>query len=330
MVNIGIIGFGYWGPNLVRNFSQVDNCFVKTVADLDESRLAIAKKRHPYIKTSKSVSDIFDDPQIDGVVIATPVFLHYDFAKKSLLKGKHVLVEKPMTDSKAKAVELIEIAKKGNRVLMVDHTFLYTGAVKKIKEVISAGLIGELQYFDATRVNLGLFQKDINVIWDLAVHDISILTFLFEEEPYSVIATGLSHTDSANENVAYLTVYFKSKKIAHINCSWVSPVKIRQILIGGTKKMIVYDDIEPTEKVKIYDYGYDVSKETLSVDYRIGDIYTPKIEPTEALFYIANDFIKAISQKSEPISGWKSGLKVVSILEAADHSLKNNGKEVIL
>jgi len=333
MIKIGVIGFGYWGPNLVRNFSALDNCLVKTVADLNDNRLAVAKKTFPHIEITKEANDLFNDPEIDGIVIASPVFSHYVLSKKALLRSKHVLVEKPMTNSSAKALELIKIAQKNKKTLMVDHTYLYTSAVKKIKEMITKKQIGDVSYFDSTRINLGLFQPDINVIWDLAPHDISILEYLLNEEPKSVVATGVSHTNNSIEDIAYLTIYYQDNKIAHISCSWTSPVKVRRILIGGTKKMIVYDDNEPTEKIKIYDTGYKFKteeKEKLRVDYRTGNINIPKLEQTEALYGVASDFIKAIEKKIEPISNWKIGLSVVKVLEAAEKSIRKHGKEVIL
>ena len=239
-----------------------------------------------------------------------------------------------MTDSKDKALQLIDIAIKKNKILMVDHTFLYTGAVRKIKELITSGEIGKINYFDSMRINLGLFQKDINVLWDLAPHDISILNYLIAETPKSIVATGISHTENGIENTAYLIMHFNSSLIVHINVSWVSPVKIRQILIGGTKKMIVYNDLESTEKVRVYDTGYNIisreDENKILVDYRIGDIYIPKVDTTEALIGVTSDFINSIIKGNEPTSNWKIGLEVVSILESAEKSIKNNGKEIFL
>lgn len=334
MLRIAIIGFGYWGPNLVRNFSAINDCYVKTIVDLSEKRLSTAKKMYPQIEITQSFDDVLNDSEIDGVVIALPISLHYEFAKKAILKDKHVLLEKPMADTKEHALELIELASSRNRVLMVDHTFLYTGAIRKIKEIITNGEIGEVQYFDSVRINLGLFQHDNNVIWDLAPHDISILHYLIDSRPYSVVATGISHTLNNIENIAYLTLYFLSGKIAHFTVSWTSPVKIRKILIGGTKKMIVYDDLEPTEKVRIYDTGYKISSKEeqnkLLVDYRAGDVFIPKVDLTEALKGVATDFVNSIVKGVQPIANAQSGLEVVSILEAAEKSIKNRGKEVIL
>lgn len=333
-MKIAIIGYGYWGPNLVRNFSSVDACTVAMVADLRTERFKSLNKTYPAIKTTASVNDVIDNTEIDAIAIATPVFLHFKLAKEALLKGKHVLIEKPMTATSNEAKELIEIAQKNKKVLMVDHTFLYTGAVQKMKELIDSKTIGKIKYFDSTRINLGLFQPDVNVIWDLAPHDISILSHLVKDKPYSVNATGISHTNNQIENIAYLTVNYQSDIIAHFNCSWTSPVKIRQILIGGDKKMILFDDVEPSEKVKIYDTGYTMStdedKRRILVDYRAGDIYVPQLSRKEALLGMATDFVNAITKGTEPISNWQSGLEVVKVLEASQKSIKQNGSAVIL
>lgn len=334
MIKIGVLGFGYWGPNLVRNFSATPGCQVTRVADTNSERLKKCKLLYPAVDTSTDADAVLEDNDIDAVVIALPVSHHYESAKKALLNGKHVMLEKPMTRLKEHALELIELAAEKKRVLMVDHTFLYTGAVQKIKEIVSAGELGDMRYFDSIRINLGLFQSDINVIWDLAPHDISILLHLADEFPQSVIATGISHTGNDLENLAYLTLNFQSNMVAHFTSSWTSPVKIRQILIGGTRKMIVFNDVEPTEKVKVYDTGFEVrseeEKNKILVDYRVGDIYIPKIDNREALKGVAGDFVNAVTQGKEPLSNWKSGLDVVTILEAAERSIKNRGREVLL
>ncbi len=333
-MNVAIIGFGYWGPNLVRNFNSVANCKVKYVCDFREERLNIVGKQYPNIITTKDVDQVFNDTEIDAVVIATPVFTHFDLAKKALLNGKNVLIEKPMTSTSVEANELFELSQKVGKLLMVDHTFLYTGAVQKMKQLISDGTIGKVKYFDSTRINLGLFQPDINVLWDLAPHDISILNYLIDDVPYSVNATGVSHTNNGIENIAYLTVNYKSGFIAHFNCSWTSPVKLRTMLIGGDKKMLLFNDLEPTEKIRVYDTGYDhktdEEKRKILVDYRAGDVYLPKVDPKEALFGMASDFINSIIEKKTPISDFKSGLDVIRILEASQQSIKQNGKEIIL
>ncbi|HYD22789.1 MAG TPA: Gfo/Idh/MocA family oxidoreductase [Flavipsychrobacter sp.] len=333
-VNLGLIGYGYWGPNLVRNFYAVNGCNVKMVVDARQERLNLVSKNYPTIQCSTNADDILNNPEIDAVVIATPVFAHYTLAKRALENGKNVLVEKPMTASVQEAEELIELAEKKGLLLMVDHTFLYTGAVRKIKELVDNGTIGRVQYIDSTRINLGLFQPDINVLWDLAPHDISILNYLVDQRPVSVNATGVTHTGNEIENIAYLTLNYADGFIAHFNCSWTSPVKIRMMMIGGDKKMVVYNDIEPTEKVKIYDTGYehktDEDKKRILVDYRAGDVFVPKLNTTEALADMAKDFITCIVEKKTPVSNNRIGLDVVKILEASNESIKNKGKEVAI
>jgi predicted dehydrogenase len=334
MINCAIIGYGYWGPNLVRNFSVTANSSVQVVADLRPERLAVVSKSYPNIRVTSDIDSIWTDSSIDAVIIATPVFTHFELAKKALNAGKHVLLEKPMTDTVAHAEELIELATSKGKVLMVDHTFLYTSSVQKMKQLIDSGDIGKVKYFDSTRINLGLIQQDVNVLWDLAPHDISILDYLMPEKPYSVQATGVSHIHNGMENIAYLTVNYSSDFIAHFNCSWSSPVKIRMMLLGGDKKMVVFNDMEPTEKIKIYDTAHNVStdeeKQRVLVDYRVGDVYIPKLEMKEALGGMAKDFIDAIEKGTTPLASWKSGLNTIRILEAAQISIKEKGREVIL
>ena len=331
-ITIGVIGYGYWGPNIVRNFFYSDNCKVKAVADQRDERLTLLAKNFPSINGINNAEDIINDDTINAVVIATPVFSHYELAKKALVEGKHVLIEKPLASTVAESEELINLAEQKGLTLMVDHTFLYTGAVQKMKELIDTGAIGTPLYFESSRINLGLFQSDINVLWDLAAHDISILIHLIKEIPESVNATGISHTHNGVENIAYMTVNYNSDFIAHINCSWSSPVKVRQMLIGGDKKMILYNDLEPSEKLRVYDTGYyhttDEDKKKILVDYRIGDIYIPKLSSEEALTGVANDFIQSIIQKKEPLSNARFGLEVVKILEASQQSIKNKGREI--
>lgn len=332
MIQVGIIGYGYWGPNLVRNFFGQKNCIVKVVADSRPNRLDLLSQSYPSIKTVKDANDIFNDPEIDAVVIATPVFTHFELANKALLQGKHVLLEKPMASSVKECESLIELALQKNLLLMVDHTFLYTGAVEKIKEIIDTDTLGKVKYLDSTRINLGLFQPDINVLWDLAPHDLSILRFLHNEKPYSINATGISHTNNGIENIAFMTINYPSGFIAHLNCSWSSPLKVRMMLIGGDKKMIIYNDVEPTEKIKIYDTAYEVKtdedKNKILVDYRVGDIYVPKVNNKEALALVANDFITGILEAKTPRSSCNIGLDIVKMLEASEQSIKNNGIEV--
>lgn len=334
-LGVAIIGYGYWGPNLVRNFDSLPDCAVRMVADASAERLKLVHSRHSHMATTTDVADIFSDKNIDAVVIATPVFTHYGLAKIALENGKHVLLEKPMTQSAAEARELMDLAQEKGLLLMVDHTFLYTGAVRKIKQMADDGELGKLQYFDSTRINLGLFQSDINVLWDLAPHDISILLHLIKEKPVSVAATGISHTFNKLENIAYLTVKYASDFIAHFSCSWSSPVKIRTILVGGDKRMVLFNDVEPTEKVKVYDTGFEVKshedKNKLLVDYRVGDIYVPKLDAREALSGMAQDFIASIRDRSRtPVSHEGIGYDVVRILEAAQQSMNNKGAEVAL
>ncbi|HVK96382.1 MAG TPA: Gfo/Idh/MocA family oxidoreductase [Flavisolibacter sp.] len=334
MINIGIIGYGYWGPNLVRNFFNTPGCIIKKVADSRAVRLQHLSKSFPSITGVTTADEIIDDPFIDAVVIATPVFTHFTLAKKALMQGKHVLLEKPMTASVEEANILIDLSIQKGLTLMVDHTFLYTGAVEKIKELIDENKLGNVKYLDSTRINLGLFQPDINVLWDLAPHDLSILAYVINEKPYSINATGVTHTKNNIENIAYLTVNYESGFIAHFNCSWTSPVKVRMMLIGGDEKMILYNDVEPTEKIKVYDTGYnhttDEEKKQVLVDYRTGDIYVPKLNTNEALTGVASDFIKSISEATIPRSSYQLGLDVVKILEASDKSIKNKGCEILI
>jgi predicted dehydrogenase len=331
-INIGVIGYGYWLPNIVRNFFGAANCSVKKVADSRPERLALLHKIFPSVEGVASADEIINSKNIDAVIIATPVFTHFELAKRALQNGKHVLIEKPMTSSVSESEELINLSSQKGSTLMVDHTFLYTGAVQKMKELIEDQTIGTPRYFDSARINLGLFQPDINVLWDLAPHDISILTYLIDDVPASINATGISHTNNSIENIAYMTVNYNSDFIAHFNCSWTSPVKVRQTLIGGDKKMIVYNDLEPSEKVRIYDTGYNMKteedKKKIMVDYRTGDVFIPKLASHEALSAVANDFIQSINNKTEPRANAILGMKVVQILEASQESIKNHGKEV--
>ena len=334
MIKIGIIGFGYWGPNLVRNFSSQKNGEVLAIAESRIERHHQILSHYPTVSVYSDANLLMENTEIDAVVIATPVFSHYILAKKALLEGKHVLLEKPMTASVEESKELIDIANKRNLILMVDHTFLYTGAVQKMKELIDKKELGALQYFDSARINLGLFQPDVNVLWDLAPHDISILNYLVNNRPFSVNATGVSHTNNGIENVAYMTINYEDDFIAHFNCSWTSPVKVRSTLIGGDEKMLVYNDLEPSEKIRIYDTSYnhssDEEKNRIMVDYRTGDVFIPKLSTQEALFGVAFDFIDSIIHSKEPLANAELGLEVVKVLEASQKSIKNRGKEIII
>ena len=335
-IKIGVIGCGYWGPNLIRNFNENYNTAVKYACDIYEERLERIKLRYPHVTTTKNYRDLLKDDTVQLVAIATPVRTHYKLIKEALNSGKHVLIEKPLTSKVKEAEELVELANKKNLILFVDHTFIYTGAVKKIKEIIFSGGIGDIYYFDSVRVNLGLFQSDTNVIWDLAPHDVAIMDYLLTEKPKSVVATGASHTHSKIEDIAYVSVNFKNNLIAHFHLNWMSPVKIRRLILGGNKKMIVFDDLDPADKVKIYDKGITLAKTTKKVvyqniiQYRVGDMYAPNIDNTEALKVMVDHLADCLLNKKTPITDGVSGLRVVRILEAAEKSMKKGGIKVNL
>ena len=331
-MHLGIIGYGYWGPNLLRNFAECADVAVRACADLRPERRALVQQRYPAVAVTANADDVLTDPAIDAVVIATPVSTHYALAKTALLHGKHVLVEKPITRSAAEAEALIALAQRNGCVLMVDHTFVYTGAVRKMKEILDAGELGELHYLDAVRINLGLFQHDIDVLWDLAPHDLSILTHLVAEQPQTVSAVGADHTGSGFADVAYMTLHYPNNFIAHLHVNWLSPVKIRQMLIGGSRRMLVYNDMEPSEKVCVYDRGIHITTresvyQTL-VDYRTGDMWAPKVEFREALAVECEHFVACVRGKTAPWTGGTAGLQVVRLLEAASRSLANGGVRV--
>jgi len=332
-MNIGVIGLGYWGPNLVRNFLSTEGVREVYAADISQTRIRSASKRFPSVTYTDNYRDLILSKEVDAIAIATPVSTHYPLAKEALLNGKHVILEKPMTRKVSEAQELVEIAHRRNLTLMVDHTFIYTGAVRKIKQLISDGEIGDLLYFDSVRVNLGLFQHDVNVIWDLATHDISIMQHIINQKPISVAAFGATHYNGV-EDVAYVVVNFDNDIIAHFHVNWLAPVKVRQILIGGSRKMIVYDDVEPSEKVKVYDKGVDVTTQEgvyqVLVQYRTGDMYSPKLDSTEALSLLASHFVECIEHSTTPVTNGEAGLGVVRILEAAEKSINNNGKLIAI
>jgi predicted dehydrogenase len=334
MVQMGVIGYGYWGPNIVRNFSSVDGSKVVAVCDLNEEALKKAKKAYPHLRVSTQSDELINDPGVDVVAISTPVFTHYELAQKALRMGKHILVEKPFTYTTHQAEGLIDLAEKKNLKIMVDHTFLFTGAVRKIKQLIENGTLGPLFYFDSVRVNLGLFQHDVNVVWDLAPHDLAIMDYLIGQKPTAVVATGQAHFSQGMEDISYITVYFPNNLIAHINVNWLSPVKVRTTLIGGLKKMLVWNDLDPDEKIKVYDKGVDIETKngvySLLVSYRSGDMWAPKVEQGEALNLLAESFVDCIRNGKTPINDGSAGLRVVRILEAADKSLKKRGEIVYL
>jgi predicted dehydrogenase len=333
LIKIGLIGYGYWGPNLARNFNGNQDIELSTICDFSNDRLKAANTLYPTAKLVNDAADIFKDPKLDVVAISTPVSTHYDLSKKALLADKHVWLEKPMTEKTEQAEELIDLAEKKNKLLFIDHTFIYTGAVRKIKEFIEKGDLGDLVYYDSTRVNLGLFQQDVDVIWDLAPHDISIMDYLMPFKKLVISATGSHYYGENLVPKALLTIYMENNIIGHINVSWVSPVKIRQTLIGGSSKMILYDDNQPSEKIKVYDKGVEVyhTKEEiyrLKVQYRVGDMYAPKLDDLEALAFETDHFADCIKNSKAPISDGKAGLEVVKILEASKKSLENNGAPV--
>jgi predicted dehydrogenase len=334
MIRMGVIGYGYWGPNIVRNFSTADGSKVTMVCDMDQQSLKKVKKAHPNIRVTTDFIELIKDPEVDAVAIITPVFTHYELAKKTLEAGKSIFVEKPFTYTVAQGAKLIEMAEKKNLKIMVDHTFLYTDAVRRIKLLIEDNVLGGLYYFDSVRVNLGLFQHDVNVVWDLAPHDISIMDYLIGERPQAVVATGAQHFGRNLEDIAYLTFYYSSNVIAHISVNWLSPVKVRTTLIGGQKKMLVWNDLDPDEKIKIYDKGVQVSTKegqySLLVDYRSGDIWVPKIEQTEALRLLTNKFIEYVENGGTVVNDGIAGLNVVKMLTAANKSLSNKSKTVYL
>jgi predicted dehydrogenase len=333
MINIGVIGYGYWGPNVVRNFHAVDQCCVKRVCDINPKSLDRARKSFPSVELTSNSDNILSAADIDAVAVITPVVTHYPLARKALENGKHVFVEKPFTQTGAQAQELIDLAAKKDLKIMVDHTFLFTPAVKKIKELIDSDVLGTLYYYDSMRVNLGLFQSDVNVIWDLAPHDLAIMQYLIAKKPQALVATGQKHVNG-KEDVAYLMLYFPNNVIAHFNVNWLSPVKIRTTLIGGEKKMIVWNDLVADEKIRIYDRGINKTNgegvHELLVNYRLGDVWAPRLEQTEALKAEAQYFVDCINNSKTPINDGIAGLQVVRMLEAADESLKKRGGMVYL
>ena len=333
MIKIGVIGYGYWGPNLVRNFMLAQGSAVTRVCDLREERLTPLHKQYPGLKTCTRPDEMIKDAEIDAVVIATPVSSHYELALAALQAGKHVLVEKPLASTSDQARRLIEEAAARKLVLLVDHTFVYTDAVRKIREMIATGQLGQIYYYDAVRVNLGLFQHDVNVIWDLAIHDLSIIDYVLPEKPIAVSATGISHVPGEPENVAYITLFFASSQIAHVHVNWLTPVKVRHTLIGGSEKMILYDDLEPSEKLKVYDKGIRVTPGPedvyrMLVIYRLGDMWAPRLDNTEALQTEALHFIDCIETGRTPETDGLAGLRMVNMIEAAEVSLRDRGRLV--
>src|SRR5216684_1078361 len=333
MIRIGVIGYGYWGPQIVRNFHGLDGCEVAVVCDKSSESLRRAKQAYPHIRATCDPCEVLVSPDVDAVAVVTPVWTHYELAKAALENGKHVFVEKPFTSSAVQAEELIELAARKKLTIMVDHTFLFTGAVRKIRELVDRGDLGDLYYYDSLRVNLGLFQHDVSVIWDLAPHDLSIMDHLIKKEPEAIVATGEKHLNGV-EDVAYMTIYFPQSVIAHVNVNWLSPVKIRTTLIGGQKKMLVWNDLVADEKIRVYDKGVQISSgegiRNLLVNYRSGDMWAPQIEQLEALRVELGYFADCIMQNKTPFNDGHAGLRVVRMLEAADRSIQKRGELVRL
>jgi len=333
VIRFGVIGYGYWGPNIVRNVSGLENGQLIAICDQNAAALKRAGKLYPGVTLTADASEILTSPDIDAVAVVTPVWTHFELAKAALENGKHVFVEKPFTSTSQQAEELIELAAKKKLQIMVDHTFLFSGAVKKIRDIVDKGTLGSLYYFDSTRVNLGLFQHDVSVVWDLAPHDLSIMDHILRVKPEAVVTTGAKHVNDLAD-MAFITVYFPGNLIAHINVNWLSPVKVRMTLIGGKDKMLVWNDLEPDEKIKVYDKGVDVTSGQgvydLLVSYRSGDIYSPKVEQTEALKLELNYFVDCINKNQAPMNDGAAGLRVVRLLEAAEHSLNEHGRIISL
>ncbi len=328
MIKFGVIGYGYWGPNVVRNLSAIDGSEVVLVCDKSPDARRASQKTHPGIPVSADAAELMSSTEIDAIAVVTPVWTHYELVKAALENGKHVFVEKPFTSSVEEAEELIELAIRKNLKIMVDHTFLFTGAVKRIHQLLEEGALGSLYYYDSMRVNLGLVQHDVNVIWDLAPHDLSIMDYLIKERAEAVVATGQTHLNGF-EDVAFITVYFPNKIIAHINVNWLSPVKVRTTLIGGERKMLLWNDLEADEKIRIYDKGADISSRevlyNLLVKYRSGDVWVPQVEQVEALHQELAYFVDCISRDITPFNDGTTGVRVVGMLEAANKSLRKRG-----
>jgi len=328
VIKFGVIGYGYWGPNVVRNLDQLEGSKVVAVCDKSPTARKRIQKTYPHVRVLTETADLMSSTEVDAIAIVTPVWSHYELTKAALQNGKHVFVEKPFTSDSAQAEELIELAAKKNLKIMVDHTFLFTGAVKKISQLLEEGTLGKIYYYDSMRVNLGLFQHDVNVIWDLAPHDLSIIDHLIKETPEAVSATGQTHLNGL-EDVAFITVYFPNKIIAHINVNWLSPVKVRTTLIGGEKKMLVWNDLEADEKIKIYDKGVNITSReglyNLLVNYRSGDMWAPQLEQVEALKQELAYFVDCILTNRTPVNDGAAGLRVVKMLEAANQSVGKRG-----
>ena len=333
-IGVGVIGFGYWGPNLARNFHETSGFNLKAISDLSQQRLDFAKNRYPSIQVFNNYLDLLNDPEIEAVALSTPTHTHFDIGIAALKAGKHLLVEKPLASSVEQAKQLVEEAARQKRVLLVDHTFIYTGAVRKLRELVEEESLGKVLYYDAVRVNLGLIQQDINVLWDLAIHDLAIMDYVLAAKPRAVSATGLAHPGK-HESISYITVFFDHDLIAHVHANWLAPVKVRRTLLGGTNKMIVYDDVEPSEKIKVYDKGISVSSSVedvykMLIQYRTGDMHAPHIDTTEALRSEVEHFYNCIRKGEKPLTDGAAGIRTIQLLEAASLSLKKRGEPIEL
>jgi len=334
MINVGLIGFGYWGPNIARNLNTLRGVRLAAISEISHEALSLAKASYPTAALSGDYREITDSEGIDAVAIATPVVTHFEMAARALENGKHIFVEKPFTRTSREALRLIDLAAKKKLTIMVGHTFLFSGAVRRIKQLMEGQALGKVYYYDARRVNLGLFQHDVNVVWDLAPHDFSIMDHLLKKTPSAITANGMGHFSRGFEDVAYVTAYFNDNMIAHFNVNWLSPVKIRSTYIGGERKMLVWNDLEADEKIKIYDKGVRIDSKQgvykLLVEYRSGDVWSPKTDHTEALKLELEHFRDCVLNHRPPLSDGHAGLRIVRMLEASSRSLKNNGKMVKL
>jgi predicted dehydrogenase len=335
-IGVGVIGYGYWGPNLVRNVAETEGLRLAAIADERAERRAVAGRRHRDVTVLDTAAALISSSQVDAVVIATPLHTHYALASAAIRAGKHVLVEKPLAASRREAEELGVLASRHGVTLMVDHTFVYTGAVRAMRTMIDRGDIGELLYLDSVRINLGLFQQDANVIWDLAAHDLAVMDYLIDARPTAVSADGARLAGFAHENIAYITVHFATGFLCHFHVNWLAPVKIRRMVIGGRQRMLLYDELDPSEKVRVYDKGVefdgpdDQARRQILVSYRTGDMYAPRLDRREALSLVAAEFAEAIAARRPPLTGADAGIRVVTLLEAADRSLRSSGQRISL
>jgi len=333
MIRVAVIGYGYWGPNLVRNFVEATGTAVHSVCDRRPERLALVQARYPGVRVTTDPEEVFADTAVDAVAIATPVGTHFELALRALQAGKHVLVEKPLAHSAEAAARLVDEAASRNLVLAVDHTFIYSAPVRKMRELVSTGELGELFYYDSVRINLGLFQHDVNVLWDLAVHDLTIMDYVLPQRPVAISATGARHVPNQTDNIAYLTLFFPDNLLGHVHVSWLSPVKLRQTLLGGSRKMVLYNDMDISAPIKVYDSGVTVSTDEeklhrMLVGYRTGDMLAPRVEAVEALKVEIEHFADCIEHNRRPLADGEAGLRTVTLLEAATESLAARGRPV--